>query len=139
MNLKEMAIQLNQVKIDNIEDIAKKVTSDFFDNYMQNVANEVVRQKLENSSFYYEEDFGLFPYRIGGINVDIVHNEMDSSKSMVLRYTRKRKGYDILLFTPFQMNGNKVRSVIERELSVSFVNLPYDYKSIERRFRQYCT
>ncbi len=148
MNLKQLATRLESANIDNLETIARSIEAESQEDFDDNYALEIVRQKLDELGLSYQEFSYDFPYLINegeGMLVGVSSKAIlpDVRKNKIKNYTNKIKPkiqeYEgIIQFLPFQMNGKKVRENLARELDIAFVNLKYDSGSLERRFRQYC-
>jgi hypothetical protein len=148
MNLKQLAKRLESTKIDNLEDIARSISVSTQEEFNEQYAFEIARQKLDELGLSYQEFSYDFPYMITqgeGILVGVAPTSIvpDTRKNKIKNYTNKIKpkvaDYEgIIQFLPFQMNGKNVRATLESELDIAFVNMPYDGRSLERRFRQYC-
>ncbi|MGM5488470.1 MAG: hypothetical protein ACQESG_05965 [Nanobdellota archaeon] len=147
MELKEIAKKLESTNIQKLEYIASQISAHSQAEYSHKFSDELVRQKLENSQFPYEHFSSEYPYLLeneGGILIGVSPGLMitDSRKRSLKRFAqelkRDTKDYSGLIqFLPFQMNGKQVRTNLEKELDIAFVNLPYDQKGLERRFYQY--
>lgn len=151
MNLRQIAARIENTRIENLEAIARQITASSQIEYNNNYALEIARQKLEGSGMQYRRHRNPtagFPYVIEensgilvGVSAELI--TPDTRKSALLDYARKAKAqlhgnFGIIHFLPFQMNGKEVRSVLERELDIALINLPYDRAALERRYRQYC-
>lgn len=148
MNLKQTAIHLDTTKIENLEYIGRSIKSPTQTEYNKAYAEEIVRQKIANSKLPHEIFSIDFPYKIaqeeGEIFLMISPELMvqDTSKNQIEQYSSKIKrrlpenNLGIIYFLPFQMNGDRIREIFQRNLEVRFVNLPYNQNSLERRFRE---
>jgi len=150
MNLRQIAARIENTRIDNLESIARQISASSQTEYNTNYALEITRQKIEGSGMRYHrhrdstEGFHYIIEENGGILVGVSAELIvpDTRKSSLMNYTRKIRsrlnGHSGLVhFLPFQMNGKEVRAVLERELDIALINLPYDHGSLERRYRQY--
>ena len=148
MNLTDISARLESARIDNLEKIARHVSASRQEDFNSMLAKMIVEQKLEESGLSYEPFYGEFPYVInenGGAVVSVAPELVipDQRKNAVQKYARQiRREMDdnsgVIQFMPFQMNGKKLRNYLKDELPIQFVNLPYDKKSLERRFYEYC-
>ncbi|MEK6961383.1 MAG: hypothetical protein AABX47_09515 [Nanoarchaeota archaeon] len=151
MNLRQIAAQIKNTRIENLESIARQITASSQTEYNNNYSIEIARQKLEGSGMRYHQHrpnsgFHYIIEENDGILV-CVSAEMiipDTRKSSLLNYTRKIKTHlgghsGLIHFLPFQMNGKEVRAILERELDIALINLPYDRAALERRYRQHST
>ena len=162
MQTDEIAKILHSTRIENIEDIAIKVSGRMAARgfhlsgsarniYQHMLAQEYARQKLEHSGLPYSDAFyteGL-PFIIredGGILVAVCPDSLVPSpnKSQVKKISRpikqNRNGCTgVIQFMPYQCgNGSMIRRMMKSELSdIAFVNMPYDDKALERRFEWY--
>lgn len=154
MGLKQIASLLNGTTIENLEDIARNIRAHSQAEYSEKFALEIARQKLEKSGVAYTAYNGEFQYFIrenglrekGYILVGVSPGLIipDTRKNALVAYAKKlRQSLNgcsgLIQFFPFQMNGKDVRAILEKEIYIAFINLPYDQKSLERRFRQYCS
>jgi hypothetical protein len=147
MNLKQIAARLDSTRIENLEVIAQKISASDQQEYSARFAREISRQKLQHSNMPFQAASGDFPFTINldvGIYVGVSPGTilLQMGKSSLVRYSKQLasylpKGAGIVQFLPFQMNGRNVRSILEKELDVAFVNLPYDAGSLRRRFLEY--
>jgi hypothetical protein len=147
MSLKRIVAILESTQIQNLEVIAKQIRAKSPDKYAQKFSYEIVRQIMENSRLPYEKFSSEYPYLIqveGGIligispEIIIPDTRKNSIKNFAKNVKRDINGYDGLIqFLPFEMNGRQVRSNLETELNIAFVNLRYDQKGLNRRFHQY--
>ncbi len=151
MSLKQIVARLESTSIDNLEEIARGIRAEDQQEYADLFAQTIVQQKIERSGIPYQEGFGGFPYVLQGDQNILVRLSAgliipDTRKSSLEVYAKRVNGQmerspdrysGLIHFLPFLINGKAVRAVLEREMNVTFINLPYDERSLERRFRQY--
>lgn len=148
MGLLQIAARLDSTRIENLEVIAKKTSAYNQSDYNNKFALEIVRQKIENSNLPYHEFSDDFPYIIDegngiliGVSADLLLPKL--GKSYLDFYAKKLKrelvGHDgMIQFMSSLINGSNTKDILKKEIgNIEFVNLAYDMKSLERRFRGY--
>ncbi|MFT4310838.1 MAG: hypothetical protein ACMXYC_04350 [Candidatus Woesearchaeota archaeon] len=148
MTLLQIANTLSAARIENLEQIAKRIRADTQAEYNQKFVQEIVRQKILNSEYASTHHSDTYPYKIteddGSALVAIAPEEIlpDTRNNELKKFIRETKedleGYlGLIQFLPFQMNGNPLRANLQKQLPIQFVNMPYNKRDMERRFRAY--
>ena len=151
MNINEAIKKLNGTQI-KLEEIAKKTYTKNYEEFQEAFAQEVVRQRLKSSGLIYHKFCLTYPYTIGEdkeISVRVFSGEIADSKNKNAIESAAAEineemmfSEGIICFLPFQMNGNKTRTIISNKVKdeetkrtkIGFVNLPYNEKSLRNLY-----
>jgi hypothetical protein len=136
-----MVSKLNGAPADKINVIGKSLSASSVHDYANKLAHEYTRQKVKNTKLPFEQlgeayvlDDTYFVLTSSG------QIQNDLNKSSIVQYARNLRAqtdvYEgIIHFLPFQMNGKRVREVLQKELPIDFVNIPVNPRFLEAKYK----
>jgi hypothetical protein len=151
-DLKRLISRINSARIKPLEIIAKDIHYPDFNKFTECFAQEIALQKIQaqknitcidlsktskkktNLSYLIYNGKEFYFVQIDSQNITKPNKQASKIRREIREFEKKFKieSKGILYFTPFLMNGKKIRKVLQQEISPAFINLRYGKKVLER-------
>ncbi|MGV8150983.1 MAG: hypothetical protein ACP5NV_04610 [Candidatus Woesearchaeota archaeon] len=147
--IRELVNTLENIKIHNLEVIAENTCAKDASDYIRQLANNIVLEKINalQLNYYLKNNLDLIDYKNDAFLIIISPEKIltKTGKEYLIRYAHKINNLikensvsGVIYFMPFLMNNHNTRKIMKNELiNAGFVNIPYDKHGLDRRIRQY--